>query len=285
VWLKRTPNTTNPLSRNPCLEFPVATTDPIPAAVRSEIENRLDAIERQDGVRVLMAIESGSRAWGFPSPDSDYDIRFLYVRPRDWYLALSPGRDVIERPILDEIDLNGWDVRKALGLLLKSNAVVSEWIESPIRYRPDDPFVVKLAALADDLLNPRALACHYASSGKAAADRWLDGEGEVPVKKYFYALRPALAIRAVRLDPARRPPMNLQALIAVSDLPPLLIEQIGGLVAAKALTNERGNGARLPEIDALIRDELGRAGELPVRKMRDRFVDRATSLFLDLVNA
>lgn len=256
----------------------------IPSAVRQEIETRMAAIEAEDGVRMLMAVESGSRAWGFPSPDSDYDIRFLYVRPRDWYLQLRPGRDVIERPILDEIDLNGWDVRKALGLLLKSNAVVSEWIESPIRYRPDDPFVAKLAALADDLLNPRALAYHYAKSGTTAADRWLDGEGDVPVKKYFYALRPALAIRAIRLDPGKRPPMNLHALIAASGLPAGLVEQIDLLVQAKARTNERANGTRLPEIDALIRDELGRAGELPVRKLRDRFVDRASTLFLDLVN-
>lgn len=252
--------------------------------VRREVEARLAAIEAEDGVRVLMAIESGSRAWGFPSPDSDYDIRFLYVRPRDWYLQLRAGRDVIERPILDEIDLNGWDVRKALGLLLKSNAVVSEWIESPIRYRPDDAFVAKLAALADELLNPRALAYHYAKSGTTAADRWLDGDEAVPVKKYFYALRPALAIRAIRLDPSRRPPMNLHALIAASDLPAALVEQVGILVEAKARTNERANGARLPEIDALIRDELGRAGDLPVRKLRDRFVDRASTLFLDLVN-
>ncbi|NWP00961.1 nucleotidyltransferase domain-containing protein, partial [Escherichia coli] len=92
--------------------------------------------------------------------------------------------------IEDEIDLNGWDVRKALGLLLKSNAVVSEWMLSPIRDRPADPFLARLAALADDLLNPRAIAYHYARSGKLAAERWLDGEGEVPVKKYFYALRP-----------------------------------------------------------------------------------------------
>jgi len=259
-------------------------TDPIPLSVRREIDVRLAAIEATHGVRLLMAVESGSRAWGFPSPDSDYDVRFLYVRPRDWYLSLVPGRDVIESPIEDDIDLNGWDVRKALGLLLKSNAVVSEWMLSPIRYRTDDPFISDLAELADDLLNPRAIAYHYARSGKLAADRWLDGEGDVPVKKYFYALRPALAIRAIRLNPASRPPMNLQALVAASDLPGVLIEQIDGLVEAKARTNERSNGARLPDIDALIRSELDRAGELPVRKLRDRFVERADRLFLELVN-
>src|ERR1044072_5216772 len=188
----------------------------IPAAVRQEIERRLAAVEADNGVRLLMAIESGSRARGFPSPDSDFDVRFFSVRLRDWYFSLVPGRDVIEHKIVDEIDLNGWDIRKALGLLLKSNAVVSEWMLSPIRYRADDPFVAKLAALADDLLNPRAIAFHYARSGKQAAERWLDGEDDVPVKKYFYALRPALAIRAIRLIPGERPPMNLQALVAAS---------------------------------------------------------------------
>lgn len=257
---------------------------PIAPDIGREIEARLDTVEATEGVRLLMAIESGSRAWGFPSPDSDYDVRFIYVRPRDWYLSLVPGRDVIEHAIVDEIDLNGWDVRKALGLLLKSNAVVSEWIESPIRYRPDDPFIARLRELADDLLNPRAIAHHYGRSGKLNADRWLDGGEPVPVKKYFYALRPALAIRAIRLNPALRPPMNLQALVAASDLPPTLVEQIDTLVEAKARTNERANGARLPEIDTLIRSELDRAGELPAHKLRDRFVDRADQLFLELVN-
>ena len=138
--------------------------------------------------------------------------------------------------------------------------------------------------VVDDLLDPRAIAYHYARSGKQAADRWLDGEGDVPVKRYFYALRPALEIRAIRLNPDARPPMNLQALVAAGDLPAILVEQIEALVTAKARTNERANGTRLPEIDALIRDELDRAGELPARKLRDRFVDRANQLFLELVN-
>ena len=87
----------------------------VPETVRREIEARLDSIEQTHDVRILLAVESGSRAWGFPSPDSDYDVRFLYVRSRRWYLSLKSGRDVIESPIEDEIDLNGWDIRKALG--------------------------------------------------------------------------------------------------------------------------------------------------------------------------
>lgn len=257
--------------------------DYIDPAVRREIEQRLDAVEASHGVRLLMAVESGSRAWGFPSPDSDYDVRFVYVRPRDWYLSLVPGRDVIEQPIVDEIDLNGWDVRKALGLLLKSNAVVSEWMLSPIRYRADDPFVAKLATLADTLIDPRALAHHYANLARHASNRWLTSPGDVPVKKYFYALRPALAVRALRLNPAARPPMNLQALIDVCDLSASLVASIADLVEAKARTNEMTNGTRVPAVEALIADELARVSELPVSSMPADAVERASELFAELV--
>lgn len=258
--------------------------DPIDPAVRREIEQRLDAVEANDGVRLLMAIESGSRAWGFPSPDSDYDVRFVYVRPRDWYLSLTPGRDVIEQPIVDEIDLNGWDVRKALGLLLKSNAVVSEWMLSPIRYRADAPFVAKLAALADALIEPRGLAHHYASLGRRASNRWLGrSSGDVPVKRYFYALRPALAVRALRLNPMVRPPMNLQTLIEVCDLSTVLVTRIAELVEAKARTNEMTNGTRVPEIEALVAQELDRVSELPAFVMPADAAERAKELFVELV--
>ncbi|KPF68585.1 hypothetical protein IP88_11705 [alpha proteobacterium AAP81b] len=259
--------------------------DAIPPAVRQDIELRLATVAADERVHMLMAVESGSRAWDFPSPDSDYDVRFLYVRRRDWYLQLQAGRDVIERPIVDEIDLNGWDIRKALGLLLKSNAVISEWIESPIRYMPDHPVIERVRALADDVLDARALAHHYASLGRNAADRWLDGDGDVPVKKYFYALRPALAVRCLRIDPTLRPPMNLQALMAAGDLPEGLVRDIAMLVDAKRRTNEHANGTRMPALDALIRSELVRAPEVPGRAQSDeRHRERADQLFLDIVN-
>jgi predicted nucleotidyltransferase len=258
----------------------------IPAPVWSEVQTRLDAIETGENVRMLLAIESGSRAWGFPSPDSDYDIRFVYVRERDWYLRLQPGRDVIETPIEDEIDLNGWDIRKALGLMLKSNAVISEWIESPIRYRAPHPIVDRLRALADRVLDARALAHHYARLGQNAADRWLDEDGPVPVKKYFYSLRPALVIRWLRLQPGSRPPMHLDALVAGTDLPAAIVSDIAALVEAKSRTNERANGMRIVALDALIRAELARASELPAgpgATPADRA--EADSIFLDLVQS
>jgi uncharacterized protein len=257
----------------------------IPAYVRTEIDRRLEAIRADESVQLLMAVESGSRAWGFPSPDSDYDVRFVYLRKRDWYLSLSPGRDVIERPIIDEIDLNGWDIRKALGLLLRSNAVISEWMESPIRYCDDHPVIDNLRALADDVLDGRALAFHYANLGRNAADRWLDGDDAVPVKKYFYALRPALAIQHVRLNPKVRPPMNLHELIVGCDLSHSLKADIDELVEAKSRTNERSNGTRKSELDAFIRDELSRASDVPGRDRPDAaMLDRANTIFLKLVN-
>jgi uncharacterized protein len=257
----------------------------IPADVRAEINRRIDMIKTEEDVRLLAVVESGSRAWGFPSPDSDYDVRFLYVRRRDWYLNLEPGRDVIERPIVDEIDLNGWDVRKALGLLLKSNAVVSEWIESPIRYIEDEPVIGRIASLANDVLDSRALAYHYASLGKRAADRWLDGDGDVPVKKYFYALRPAIAILSMLQNAGKRPPMNLQQLMASCDLPPALVADIDALVDAKTRTNERANGTRKPALDALIREQLEKAPLVPRKDKGGSFAAVANEIFLELVNS
>lgn len=258
-------------------------TDPIEPTVRHEIETRLAAVEAEDGVRLLLAIESGSRAWGFPSPDSDYDVRFLYVRPRRDYLALSPVRDVIERPIVDEIDLNGWDLRKALGLMLRNNSVLSEWVESPIRYREPHPVIARMAELKDRHFDPNGFALHYAKLGRTAIARWMQDEHEVAVKRYFYALRPALAIRVLRRDPSRRPPMQLQQLMAAAGLASSATDEIERLVAMKADTREAGPIARVPEIDALIEGELARAGEVPSRAPSEVFAAEANELFLNLV--
>lgn len=192
-------------------------------------------------------------------------------------------RDVVERPIVDVIDLNGWDVRKALGLLLKHNAVLSEWIESPIRYMVDDPYIVRLAELADQYFNPRGYAQHYASLGRNNVARWFGDAGDITVKQYFYALRPALSVRALRLDPSRRPPMQLQKLMATCDLDPALVMEVDHLVELKSVTREAGNATRLPGIEQLVADELGRVDEVPERRSDEKFAEEADSIFLELV--
>lgn len=161
--------------------------------------------------------------------------------------------------------------------------VVNEWLTSPIRYRPDDPAVAEIAALADAIFDPRGYARHYARLGSNAAERWLEGDDAVPVKRYFYALRPALAIRALRNNPDRRPSMNLQDLLSESAVSAPLAGMIEELVEAKRLTRELGNSRRFPDLDALIRDELGRAAELPERRPPANALEAANEIFLDLV--
>lgn len=257
--------------------------DDIAPEARAEIERRLARIAEEEGIRILMAVESGSHAWGFPSPDSDYDARFVYVRPARDYLRLAPLRDVVERPILDLFDVNGWDIRKALGLLLRHNAVVAEWINSPIRYQPDDPVIARLAELADRNFDPRGYALHYASLGTKNAGRWDAAAATISVKRTFYALRPALCVRALRMKPAARPPMRLQELIAVTDLPPGLAAEIEDLVVLKSRTKEAAPATRSRTLEALITGELARAGEVPERTAPPSFTAEAEALFLDLL--
>ena len=98
------------------------------------------AIEREQDTRLLFAVESGSRAWGFASPDSDYDVRFVYKRGMREYVRMREQRDVIELPIIGDLDINGWDIVKALTQFRKSNPSLLEWLHSPIVYRENGDF-------------------------------------------------------------------------------------------------------------------------------------------------
>lgn len=233
----------------------------IDKSTRTEIDAQLAKIEQDNDVRILFAIESGSRAWGFPSPDSDYDVRFVYAHPRDWYLTLEPGRDVIELPIDKLLDINGWDLRKALSLALKPNPVLLEWLASPIRYRWDAPACEALISLSEKVAHRTACRYHYLSLGESQWRRHIGDATEVKMKKYFYILRPALALRWLRMN-MNLPPMNLHDLIAGIDLAPPVVDTIADLLEQKAKTREIGTGARIPEIDALINAEFSAAREM-----------------------
>ncbi len=258
----------------------------ISLAVRKRIEERLGDIERRHAVRILLAVESGSRAWGFPSPDSDYDVRFLYARPRDWYLSIDARRDVIEYSIKDMLDINGWDIRKALGLLLKANPVLSEWLCSPVRYREDRACTQRLHSLCARVAFERPARFHYLHLGRSAYDSKICDRQTVPTKKYFYAIRPALALRwlRVRRDP---PPMDLPSLRAGLRLERGLDEAIERLVVAKSEAADLGTGPRIGELDRFIEEEFalaGDAGSTPGVRDPDLLED-ANRVFREIVNA
>ena len=231
-------------------------------AVVAAIDARLQAIVEREPVDVLLAVESGSRAWGFPSPDSDYDCRFIYVRRRDDYLALFPPRDVIECPVDAVLDVNGWDLAKALRLLLKGNAVVIEWLTSPFAYAGSARFRAEATELARQAAVPAAIARHYLHLGERQRRTYFADARAVPLKKMFYALRPAVALRWLRLHPGEAvAPMHFQTLVASSDLPAEVTAIVDDLLVRKSVTRELGSGPLPPPIGALIDAEFAIARE------------------------
>lgn len=252
--------------------------------VRDKIGFSLDAVEDAHDVRIVFAVESGSRAWGFPSPDSDYDVRFVYVRPAEWYLSLEKQRDVIELPIKDAMDINGWDIKKALPLLLKGNPALLEWLQSPFVYRRS-PCVDDLASLAERINHRKAAGHHYLHLGLNAFRSQIAGRDRVQLKKYFYCLRPALALLWSRTHSWGRIPMDMPTLLAGVELPPSVWEAIDGLLEAKERSSEIGEGNRIPVLDAFLEMEfsLARARAPRPPEIDSSLIGKAQVLFLKIV--
>jgi predicted nucleotidyltransferase len=252
-----------------------------PAVVRG-IDGRLAAAESEHGVSIPWAIESGSRAWGFPSPDSDYDCRFVFVRPMDEYLRLRPPRDVIETPPDAVFDVNGWDLRKALGLLVTGNATISEWLRSPIVYSGDPVFRDGMLGLADRVGDRGQLISHYLRAGRRYATK-----SGPKLKRFFYALRPAAALGWLREHPdAATPPMDLPTLLAESSPPAGVAGAAADLIAAKAVTRELGVSEIPDVLRRFVLDEFEHAsavvaGNTPAP--RDEAYRLADEYFLELV--
>ncbi len=238
-------------------KVPVLSAHPIDPTVRSRVLEALDAIERNNRVRILFACESGSRGWGFASPDSDYDVRFVYVHELPWYLSVEAGRDVIELPISDELDVSGWELRKALGLLYKSNPTLLEWLDSPVVYREAARHRRSLQALANDFFHPLRGRHHYLAMARNNFRGYLQGE-RVRLKKYLYVLRPLLAVQWVDAG-LGRPPMRFAELVAGTVADPLLLGEINTLLEMKMAAGEAMEGPRLARIHAFIEERLAEA--------------------------
>lgn len=226
--------------------------------VRQEIESRLQETELEEEVCIFYACESGSRAWGFPSADSDYDVRFLYIHHPNWYLSIDEKRDVIERNISNSIDLSGWDIRKALKLLRKSDPPLMEWLNSPIVYQQRAGIVEKIRQLMPEYYSPKSCLYHYFHMAEGNFREYLKGE-IVWVKKYFYVLRPILACKWIEAGYGIVP-MEFDHLIDRLVKDGELKSAIEELVKRKRAGQELDREPRIPIISEFIEDELERLG-------------------------
>ena len=225
--------------------------------VVARIEERLAQIRMSEEVGIPLAIESGSRAWGFPSPDSDYDSRFVFVRRLEDYISPWPKRDVIETPLDGVLDVNGWDLRKALTLLLKGNAVILEWAQSPIQYGVDLWFKGSFLELSARVASRPLVVRHYRHTADRQRELHLADPEAVLTKKLFYVLRPVLALRWMRQRPtASVPPMHFEALMGETEMPTDLNDLLLELIAEKAKAGEKARRRAPRELITFFADEL-----------------------------
>ncbi len=242
-------------------------------SIKKDIIEQLKQIEIEHQVKILLAVESGSRAWGFPSQDSDYDVRFLYCHKSDWYLSVFNKRDVIELPIDDLLDINGWDIQKALSLLRQSNPALMEWLASPIRYIETSDAIKPLIELSHMAFLPLSSCHHYLSMARTHLKKFARDE-QVKIKKYLYSLRPVLCCRWV-IEKGRQPPMLFDDLLNTFLPIGELRSDIDALLAIKQDTNESDWVNRNQRIEKFLVEEVERLSfllpEQPIKKEKDLF--------------
>ncbi len=224
-----------------------------------DINTLLTRIEAARGVRIVYAVESGSRAWGFASPDSDYDIRFIFVRPAESYVSVLEGLESIDLPLEGDLDAGGWDLRKAARLLGKSNGALVEWLHSPIVYRNENGFRERWQAMARGIFSPRASSDHYRGLARQMVLGKLH-DGTVRAKDYLYALRAVLAAKWIA-ESHSIPPVPFADLYATA--PAGIQSLIPELLEHKARTAESERMERLPELDAFLHEFLESVTTLP----------------------
>lgn len=241
---------------------------PHSSTIKSQILKRLKQLERKEGIRILYAVESGSRAWGFSSQDSDYDVRFIYVRRRDCYLSLEPKRDVIECPLENDLDISGWDLPKVLILFRKSNPPLYEWLQSPVVYIPPKPSIRQLKKIIPDYFSPRAGFFHYLAM---AENNYKDyaGKSLIKPKKYLYVLRAIFACEWVRRFKSM-PPTEFERLVAEQKLPVHVRTNLSDVLKRKMEGAEQDLKPRIAVLDEYIVKKIEVykliGAELPVPK-------------------
>jgi predicted nucleotidyltransferase len=222
------------------------------------IKEQLRKLEADHNIRILYACESGSRAWGFPSPDSDFDVRFIYARKKNDYLSIHEINDVIDLPVNELLDIGGWDVKKALKLFLKSNGPLYEWLQSPIIYMDESGFAGGLQQLMPKYFSLRAAGNHYLSMALNTVNNDLQGE-QIKLKRYFYALRSALACKWI-IEKQTVPPMEFGKLRGLVDAESFQTI-VDTLLKMKSVSDEKTFITSFPVLDEWLNETLAMCKE------------------------
>ena len=248
---------------------------------REQIEEKLDEIEAKEQVKILHAVESGSRSWGFASPDSDYDVRFVYMRDLPYYLGLQEKKDFINWELNETLDISGWDLSRVLQYLHKSNATVFEWANSPVVYRSTKMWD-EVKALMGEYFSCKSCMYHYYGTARKNNEAFLQEE-QVKYKKYFYVLRPLMACKWI--EQKKTPPPMLFSELLDAVLEEELQPQMQSLLKQKAQMMEAEKGARLEPLHDYIEQNLKRYQMLASQLADDRNPDwtRLNQLFYTLI--
>lgn len=248
--------------------------------MKNTIIKRLREIEEEQKIKIVYACESGSRAWGFPSSNSDYDVRFLYLRPLEWYLSIEQKRDVIELPISEQLDISGWDLQKTLLLFRKSNPPLLEWLGSPIIYLEEYSIAGQMRAMAKEYYSPIASSYHYLHMAQGNYREYLKGES-VWLKKYFYVLRPILAVQWIERKYGVVP-TEFEVLVEKLVTELSLKMAIDALIQSKRDGAELDYGPRIDPISKFVEQELERfenyeveheKHSTPIEKLDELFIN------------
>ena len=250
--------------------------------MKEKIISKIEELEKSENVRIIHAVESGSRAWGFASPDSDYDVRFIYVRPKEFYLRLDKTRDVIEWQLDNMLDINGWDLQKSLRLLHTSNPTLFEWNNSPIVYKTTNSWS-EIQEEINNYFSAKSGLHHYLSTASGNYREFLKGD-MVKLKKYFYVVRPLLACKWI-LGKNCPPPMlftELADAVLETEMKPIIDE----LLIMKMNMPEMGEGKRIDKLNNYIDENLvtlkSAIDEMP--KKHKASWDKLNELFLSALS-
>lgn len=229
-------------------------------SMRQKITERLRELEETYGFHLLFACESGSRAWGFASADSDYDVRFVFAWPRERYLRIDAPMATLDLGIDENlIDLSGWELRKSLGLLRKTNGALYEWLYSPIVYQEQSEVIRQWRDLAKEIFVPAQSLAHYLGLSGGSWESVSSSE-TTTAKAYLYTLRAVLAGRYVA-EYESSPPVLFSDLVASLAVPGAVSQRMNQLIAEKSGGKESDLIARGAVLDEFIVSERGGLAE------------------------